>query len=876
MGSAVSTPAATTTAVVVVRSKANLSPEKPETEEIVPESDDDGSPETNDNVLNPAEIRPHKQQQKKKQRGIFGRFGKKTRNSKSGIEGRLPKVRSSNNQRETERSRKNQLKLQAMLDETTLAYCPWQQIMTMSVLGKQWNKAIIDDKEKAWRAMCISISGSSGLYCPLQYSAGWKKAFWSLLYPARENMCLGGSSITDKGKQGFKIQVAARFKPGTKDNNGGFVLPLHQRLKLLKEKREQQKQAAGGITVEKKNLLKLGGIDEEKSGLSQEAITSLVEAGSDMSPELLEALLECESLSNVAKQAKVAADTEDRAGRKFKDKWNSGSSGATQGNTNRENVDDRNATNANKNGVFGERAEKSATAETASEAEEEKKGGRKGNSRVLALQQSRVVMFVPGLGIRPYHFTKVFGEAATQPMVYDNTAREAALSALNGFNSCVLCYGQTGSGKTFTMFGPDGILESSAAVVRAYKKKTDKATKTWRRKESNSNLVMQSLSDDEDDDDDDDDDSDSEEQESEEAACDEGKFPQPSASGLVLRTCGELLDCISEQKAKARKCAADAEMRQQWQLKHDSDQPPAPKATKSRSTKMSIQYLEVYQNEVTCLVTGAKVKVRIGGDGEPVLQGAEEVPVSEMGEVLHTLQVGHRRKHFAATAMNDRSSRAHTLFLVTLTHTLPKPKKDVGANDENSVEIFGSDEDDDMLMVRSRLHLVDLAGCEQIKKSKVRGQQRKEAVGINSSLLVLGKCITALVEEKSHVPYFESKLTMMLKGAFGGNSRTTAIITASMADEHADETNNALKFGERCSMITNDTKAAAATSVGAAVKAIDQALCTCREGLASLEGRGKQHLPSYAKLAERYRQLKEKRKELPGAEGAEEANPISS
>ena len=144
-------------------------------------------------------------------------------------------------------------------------------------------------------------------------------------------------------------------------------------------------------------------------------------------------------------------------------------------------------------------------------------------------------------------------------------------------------------------------------------------------------------------------------------------------------------------------------------------------------------------------------------------------------------------------------------------------------------------------------------------------------MGINSSLLVLGKCITALVEEKSHVPYFESKLTMMLKGAFGGNSRTTAIITGSMADEHADETNNALKFGERCSMITNDTKAAAATSVRAAVKAIDQALEACRAGLASLEARGKQHLPSYAKLSERYRQLAAKRKELPVPAGVEAA-----
>ena len=55
-------------------------------------------------------------------------------------------------------------------------------------------------------------------------------------------------------------------------------------------------------------------------------------------------------------------------------------------------------------------------------------------------------------------------------------------------------------------------------------------------------------------------------------------------------------------------------------------------------------------------------------------------------------------------------------------------------------------------------------------RTHVAGQQKKEAIGINSSLLVLGKCISALVKGHSHVPYYESALTMLLKGALGGNS----------------------------------------------------------------------------------------------------------
>lgn len=55
--------------------------------------------------------------------------------------------------------------------------------------------------------------------------------------------------------------------------------------------------------------------------------------------------------------------------------------------------------------------------------------------------------------------------------------------------------------------------------------------------------------------------------------------------------------------------------------------------------------------------------------------------------------------------------------------------------------------------VSSTLHLVDLAGSERIKKSKVEGMRRVEAVGINESLMVLSKVITALVEGRRHIPY---------------------------------------------------------------------------------------------------------------------------
>ena len=128
--------------------------------------------------------------------------------------------------------------------------------------------------------------------------------------------------------------------------------------------------------------------------------------------------------------------------------------------------------------------------------------------------------------------------------------------------------------------------------------------------------------------------------------------------------------------------------------------------------------------------------------------------------------------------------------------------------------------------------------------------------------MVLGKCIAALVGEKAHVPYHESRLTMLLKSAFGGNSRTTAIICASMADAHGAETLNAMRFGERCSMITNAASTSAHINAADAVATIGASLATCEAQLGALAARGKSQLPSYAKLKQRYLALKQKQAEL--------------
>jgi hypothetical protein len=53
-------------------------------------------------------------------------------------------------------------------------------------------------------------------------------------------------------------------------------------------------------------------------------------------------------------------------------------------------------------------------------------------------------------------------------------------------------------------------------------------------------------------------------------------------------------------------------------------------------------------------------------------------------------------------------------------------------------------------LIRSQLHLVDLAGSERVKKSKVEGLRLREAVGINSSLLVKSADVDFLCKTRTH------------------------------------------------------------------------------------------------------------------------------
>ncbi len=200
------------------------------------------------------------------------------------------------------------------------------------------------------------------------------------------------------------------------------------------------------------------------------------------------------------------------------------------------------------------------------------------------------------------------------------------------------------------------------------------------------------------------------------------------------------------------------------------------------TSTLGISYVEVFGNQISdLLLEGAPVAMNKAAAQRFVVSGRSEVKVKSLIHARELLDQGERWKTRAATAMNERSSRAHTLLVLRLSQT---------------------DRKTDMT-VESRLILADLGGAEQTKESQVTGQRMAEAIHINLGLLALKNCIDALQDGRKFVPYGDSQLTKLLSSALGGNSKTGVIVCASKDPVNSAMTMQALRFGEQCRQIKN-------------------------------------------------------------------------
>jgi len=175
-----------------------------------------------------------------------------------------------------------------------------------------------------------------------------------------------------------------------------------------------------------------------------------------------------------------------------------------------------------------------------------------------------------------------------------------------------------------------------------------------------------------------------------------------------------------------------------------------------------------------------KLDIKLQPDGSVVIPGVEELEVRSVGEVVQAMNKADKNRATASTDMNEHSSRSHQI--VTL-------------RTENESMETGN-------IYYGKIHLIDLAGSENVGKSGATGTTLKEAQNINKSLSALGDVIQALQNNKNgHIPYRNSKLTMMLKDSLGGDSKMLMIVQCSPAQCNVTETLSTLTFASRARQV---------------------------------------------------------------------------
>jgi hypothetical protein len=206
-------------------------------------------------------------------------------------------------------------------------------------------------------------------------------------------------------------------------------------------------------------------------------------------------------------------------------------------------------------------------------------------------------------------------------------------------------------------------------------------------------------------------------------------------------------------------------------------------------------YLEIYQEVVYDLLDpdnrskkGVGLEVREHPALGIYVKGLREIVVDSPQKMFRLMQQGLASRRVGTTAMNDSSSRSHSVF------TIKVHRRKINASSGQATSTFAS------------VNLVDLAGSERQRSTGAVGLRLQEGANINKSLSALGNVINALVDVSKgkrgvFVPYRNSKLTRVLQESLGGNSITAMLAAVSPAASSMDETLSTLRYASRAKAI---------------------------------------------------------------------------
>ncbi|KAM7279873.1 hypothetical protein ACFE04_007007 [Oxalis oulophora] len=198
---------------------------------------------------------------------------------------------------------------------------------------------------------------------------------------------------------------------------------------------------------------------------------------------------------------------------------------------------------------------------------------------------------------------------------------------------------------------------------------------------------------------------------------------------------------------------------------------------------VQVTILEIYNEEIYDLLlsnggggmgpkggNGAKAKLEVMGKKA---KNATFLYGTDAGKISKEIHKVEKRRIVKSTLCNDRSSRSHCLIIL------------------------------DVPRVGGRLMLVDMAGSENIEQAGQTGFEAKmQTAKINQGNIALKRVVESIANGDSHVPFRDSKLTMLLQDSFEDDkSKILMILCANPDPKDMHKTICTLEYGAKAKCI---------------------------------------------------------------------------
>ncbi|KAE9619165.1 putative plus-end-directed kinesin ATPase [Lupinus albus] len=231
-------------------------------------------------------------------------------------------------------------------------------------------------------------------------------------------------------------------------------------------------------------------------------------------------------------------------------------------------------------------------------------------------------------------------------------------------------------------------------------------------------------------------------------------------------------------------------------------------------TFVQVTVLEIYNEEIYDLLStngggggfgfgwpkGSASKVKLEVMGKKA-KNATYISGTEAGKISKEIHKVEKRRIVKSTLCNDRSSRSHCMVIL------------------------------DVPTVGGRLMLVDMAGSENIEQAGQIGFEAKmQTAKINQGNIALKRVVESIANGDSHVPFRDSKLTMLLQDSFEDDkSKILMILCASPDPKEIHKTMSTLEYGAKAKCIVRgphtpvkDDESSSAVILGSRVAAMDE------------------------------------------------------